>query len=47
MIDGHCLIVPITHEVQSTRLDEDVWEEIKVRTMRDKPVSKTVSNWFY
>lgn len=26
---GHCLIVPIQHEISTRKLDEDVWDELK------------------
>jgi hypothetical protein len=30
MNEGHCLIVPMQHVTQSTVVDEDVWDEIKI-----------------
>lgn len=30
MVEGHCFIVPIQHETQGTKCDEDVWDEIKI-----------------
>ena len=27
---GHCVIVPMQHEIASTMVDEDIWKEVQV-----------------
>lgn len=43
MNDGHCLIVPMQHVVQSTVVDEDVWDEIKVCQMNNLVIESITS----
>jgi hypothetical protein len=31
LVDGHCLIVPIQHHVSMLELDDEDWDEVKVR----------------
>jgi hypothetical protein len=31
LVDGHCWIIPMQHCLSSLKLDDDVWDEIKVR----------------
>lgn len=29
---GHCLIVPIQHNLSTLQMDDDDWDEVRVRT---------------
>ena len=40
LVDGHCLIVPIQHHLTMLEADDDVWDEVKVRSLP----SLTVNN---
>jgi diadenosine tetraphosphate (Ap4A) HIT family hydrolase len=31
LVEGHCLIVPIQHHLSMLELEDDDWEEVKVR----------------
>ena len=33
LVEGHCLIVPIQHHLSMLEGDDDVWEEVKVRSL--------------
>lgn len=33
LVDGHCLIVPLQHQLTSLESDDDTWEEIKVSSV--------------
>lgn len=33
LVEGHCLIVPLQHQLTSLESDDDTWEEIKVSSM--------------
>lgn len=33
LVDGHCLIVPIQHHLTMLEGDDDVWDEVRVRTL--------------
>lgn len=33
LVDGHCLIVPIQHHVSMLELDDEDWDEVKVRAV--------------
>lgn len=32
LVEGHCLIVPTQHTLTTLEGDDDVWDEIRVRT---------------
>ena len=34
LVPGHCLIVPIQHYMSSLEMDDEDWEEVKVRSSR-------------
>jgi diadenosine tetraphosphate (Ap4A) HIT family hydrolase len=34
LVEGHCLIVPIQHHLSMLELEDDDWEEVKVRRSR-------------
>ena len=34
LVEGHCLIVPIQHHLSMLEGDDDVWDEVRVRTVQ-------------
>jgi diadenosine tetraphosphate (Ap4A) HIT family hydrolase len=31
LVDGHCLIVPLQHHLSMLEMDDDEWDEVRVR----------------
>lgn len=35
LVPGHCLIVPIQHNLSTLQMDDDDWDEVRVSCARD------------
>lgn len=44
LVDGHCLIVPIQHHLTMLEGDDDVWDEVRVRSPYPSAIVKAVGS---